>query len=218
MIGIAGLTFDVAVGRERSGYAATEAPDVSGTPFNPWVSITKANRSAIHAIDVHMPRMSYGSVEHSLQYLRPEDVGALVAYLRTTSPQTGGKAFNIAPAPVASSNASEPGRQPPQDELGRHIFAGGCANCHKYDGDGRQTVYPSLTGRRSASDPVGANVTEVTLNGAKYHIKDQTLFMPSFGAAHSDEKLAVVANYVIEHFGGKTGHVSPQYIAKERQE
>src|SRR6202043_3283837 len=104
------------------------------------------------------------AVEHSLQYLTPEDVSALVAYLRTTPPQTGGKAFNIAPAPVASSNVSEPGRQVPEDELGRHIFEGGCANCHKYDGDGRQTVYASLTGSRSASDPDGANVTQVILN------------------------------------------------------
>ena len=36
MIGIAGLTFAVAAGRERIAHAATEAPDVSGKPFNPW--------------------------------------------------------------------------------------------------------------------------------------------------------------------------------------
>ncbi|MGA7571763.1 MAG: hypothetical protein WCA80_13245, partial [Candidatus Aquilonibacter sp.] len=44
--------------------------------------------------------------ENSLQYLTPDDVSALVAYLRRTSAQTGGKAFNIAPAAVASSNAA----------------------------------------------------------------------------------------------------------------
>src|SRR6202043_724754 len=37
------------------------------------------------------------AVEDSLQYLTSEDVSALVAYLRTTSAQTGGKEFNIAP-------------------------------------------------------------------------------------------------------------------------
>ena len=39
MIGIAGLTFAVAAGREkiREAPAATEGADVSGTPFNPWV-------------------------------------------------------------------------------------------------------------------------------------------------------------------------------------
>jgi mono/diheme cytochrome c family protein len=158
------------------------------------------------------------AVEHSLQYLTPDDVSALVAYLRTTPAQTGGKAFNIAPAPVASSNASEPGRPGPQDELGRHIFEGGCENCHQYSGDGRQTIYASLTGSRSASDPDGANVTQVILNGAKYRIKDETVFMPPFGQAYSDAELAAVANYVIAHFGGKTGHVTPQDVSKQRQE
>jgi mono/diheme cytochrome c family protein len=163
------------------------------------------------------------AVEHSLQYLTSQDLSALVAYLRTTpaqtgDKQTGGTEFNIAQTPVASSNASAPGRQGPQDEPGRHIFEGGCANCHKYDGDGRQTVYASLIGSRSANDPEGANVTQVILKGAKYRIKGQTVFMPPFGQAYSDAELAAVANYVIAHFGGKTGHVEPQDIAKQRQE
>ena len=56
------------------------------------------------------------------------------------------------------------------------------------------------------------------LNGAKYRIKDQTIFMPPFGQAYSDAELAAVANYVIAHFGGTTGHVTPQGVAKQRQE
>ena len=39
MIGIAGLTFAVAIGPGRFAHAATEAAAVSGKPFNPWVSI-----------------------------------------------------------------------------------------------------------------------------------------------------------------------------------
>jgi isoquinoline 1-oxidoreductase subunit beta len=49
MIGIAGLTFGVAVGRERFAHAATEAPDVSGTPFNPWVSIAPGGEISVMA-------------------------------------------------------------------------------------------------------------------------------------------------------------------------
>src|ERR1700726_4511902 len=49
MIGIAGLTFAVAVGRERFAHAATEASDVSGTPFNPWVSIAPSGEISIMA-------------------------------------------------------------------------------------------------------------------------------------------------------------------------
>src|SRR5580704_13412069 len=49
MVGIAGLTFAVAVGPERSGTAATEAPEVSGTAFNPWVSIAPSGEISIMA-------------------------------------------------------------------------------------------------------------------------------------------------------------------------
>ena len=147
------------------------------------------------------------AVEHSLQYLTPQDIGALVAYLRTVPAQTGGYEVNAGPAP---------GAQEPQNELGRHVFEGGCANCHEYHGDGRQTVYASLVGSRSVADPDGANLTQIILNGAKYRIKDQNVFMPPFGPAYSDAELAAVANYVIAHFGGKAGRVTPEDVAKRR--
>jgi mono/diheme cytochrome c family protein len=68
------------------------------------------------------------------------------------------------------------------------------------------------------NDPDGANLTQILLHGAKYRIKDQNVFMPLFGAAYSDAELAAVANYVIGHFGGKTGRVTPEDVAKRRRE
>jgi mono/diheme cytochrome c family protein len=158
------------------------------------------------------------AVENSLEYLTSEDISALVAYLRTTSARTGGYEVNVAPTPVASPGATVSGPHEPQDELGRHIFEGTCANCHQYDGDGRQTVYASLRGSQSANDPDGVNIMQVILNGAKYRIKDQNVYMPQFGRAFSDAELAAVANYVIARFGGKAGRVTPEDVAKRRQD
>src|ERR1700731_3065598 len=62
MIGIAGLTFAVAVGRERFGLAATEAPAVSGTPFNPWVSIVPSGEISIMAPATEMGQGSLTSL------------------------------------------------------------------------------------------------------------------------------------------------------------
>jgi mono/diheme cytochrome c family protein len=42
--------------------------------------------------------------------------------------------------------------------------------------------------------------------------------MPPFGRAYSDAELAAVANYVIAHFGGKRGRVTPKDVAKRRRE
>jgi mono/diheme cytochrome c family protein len=149
------------------------------------------------------------AVENSLQYLTSEDISALVAYLRTVPAQTDDDDVSAAPASAA---------QELQDELGRHVFEGACLNCHQYNSDGRQTVYASLAGSRSLADPAGANVTQIMLNGAKYRIKGQNVYMPPFGQIYSDAELAAVANYVIEHFGGKTGRVTPENVAKQRRE
>ena len=62
MIGIAGLTFAVAVGHERIGYAATEAPDVSGTVFTPWVSIATSGEISIMAPATEMGNGSLTSL------------------------------------------------------------------------------------------------------------------------------------------------------------
>src|SRR6202046_3267352 len=62
MIGIAGLSFAVAVGREGFGYAATEAPDIAGTPFNPWVSIAPSGEISIMAPATEMGQGSLTSL------------------------------------------------------------------------------------------------------------------------------------------------------------
>jgi mono/diheme cytochrome c family protein len=40
--------------------------------------------------------------------------------------------------------------------------------------------------------------------------------MPSFAAAYSDEEIAAVSNYVIGHFGGKQGGVTPAMVGAAR--
>jgi isoquinoline 1-oxidoreductase beta subunit len=62
MIGIAGLTFAVAAGREKFGHAATEAPDIAGTPFNPWVGITPSGEISIMAPATEMGQGSLTSL------------------------------------------------------------------------------------------------------------------------------------------------------------
>src|SRR6201996_3754987 len=62
MIGIAGLTFAVATGPESFGQPATEAPDVSGTAFNPWVSIGSNGKISIMAPSTEMGNGSLTSL------------------------------------------------------------------------------------------------------------------------------------------------------------
>jgi mono/diheme cytochrome c family protein len=157
------------------------------------------------------------AVENSLQYLTSEDINALVAYLRTVGDQPGASEVDIA-APVTSSVVTTLDSQDAHDDLGRHVFEGACANCHQYDGDGRQSAYASLAGSRSVNDPDGTNVIQILLRGANYRIKDQTIYMPAFAAGYTNGELSAVANYVIAHFSGQVGRVTPRDIAKQRAE
>lgn len=147
------------------------------------------------------------AVSKSLQYLRPQDITALVSYLRTVKPQPG------EPRTAATSAAERTA-----DDPGSRIFEGACAGCHQLNGQGRETPYATLAGSQTASDPKGENLIQVLLSGASLQVKGGTIFMPSFASAYSDAELAALANYVIEHFGGKTGQVTVEDIRKGRSE
>jgi len=157
-------------------------------------------------------------VENSLQYLSPQDISALVSYLRAIPPQKSAYAVNNTKAPAVAAAARNPEMTDPQVELGRHIFADGCSNCHEYDGGGRQTPYASLTGSASVNDRAGANLSEIVLRGAQYRFKGKSVFMPPFGGLYSDAEIAAVADYVIRQFGGKAGGVTPAEVSKRRGE
>ena len=158
------------------------------------------------------------AVQDSLQFLKPGDIDALVAYLRSVPLQASPNGVSVASAYVPSSSPWVPLPATPMAEAGQRIFADGCSNCHEYDGNGRQTPYAALIGSAAVNDPAGASMTQVMLKGAMFHTKGQAFNMPPLGREYSDAELAAVENYVIGHFSGKTGHVTPQDVAKGRQE
>jgi mono/diheme cytochrome c family protein len=157
------------------------------------------------------------AVEHSLQFLTDEDVGSLITYLRSVPARKGHQPVSVDPNPVsvAASTEAAPGAET-ADAQGRHLFEGACASCHQWNGQGQQTPYASLVGTRGVNDARGANVTQAILQGAKMRIGGVDVFMPAFGQAYSDAEVSALANYVIGHFGGKLGTVTPAEVAKRR--
>jgi mono/diheme cytochrome c family protein len=160
------------------------------------------------------------AVAHSLQFLNPQDAAALVAYLRTIPAHEGKHpvAVDSAPPALASSTPMLPG----PDELkaesdGLKLFEGACASCHQWNGQGRETPYASLTGTRGVNDVDAINVTQVILQGTQYHVGNNEVFMPAFADGYSDTEVSALANYVVAHFGGKQGTVTPEEVAKRRQ-
>jgi mono/diheme cytochrome c family protein len=160
------------------------------------------------------------AVAHSLQFLSPQDAGALVAYLRTIPAQDGKQPVEVSPqtAALASSTPLLPGADElAADTQGLKLFEGACAGCHQWNGPGRETSYASLSGTRGVNDAAAVNVTEVILQGARYRVGDKEVYMPAFADAYSDTEISALANYVVAHFGGKQGTVTPAEVAKRRQ-
>lgn len=159
------------------------------------------------------------AVSHSLQFLKPEDVAALVTYLRTVPAREGKHRIEIdpAPAPVADSTVLTPGGSDlPNHAQGLKLFEGACASCHGWNGTGLESPYAALRGTRGVSDVKGTNVTQAILQGVKIRVGDNDVFMPAFGSAYSNTEVAALANYVIAHFGGKQGEVTPAAVAERR--
>jgi mono/diheme cytochrome c family protein len=159
------------------------------------------------------------AVAHSLQFLKLDDASALVTYLHTVPAREGKHPIDVdvRPASLAASTPVLPGEAELQAESqGLKLFEGACAGCHQWNGQGRQTPYASLEGTRSVNDRRATNVTQVILQGSKLRVGDTDVFMPPFGDAYSDAEVAALANYVIAHFGGKQGTVTPDEVAKRR--
>ncbi len=150
------------------------------------------------------------AVAHSLQYLDPSDIAALVNYLRSVPAQRSPQPVDVESAPPPRLAGDT------QHALGLALFEGACASCHAGDGSGRESPYAGLSSTRTVSDVSGANVTAIILQGAALVINGHDVYMPAFGRAYSNTEIAALANYVILEFGGKHGRVTPDDVASLR--
>ncbi|WP_106476434.1 c-type cytochrome [Phytohalomonas tamaricis] len=150
-------------------------------------------------------------VNHSLRFLTPEDINAMVVYLKSVEPQSEG----IKRPPLKQLEASVP--QQTDHPLGRKLFADTCVSCHSWDGNGRQTPYAALKGLRTVHDPEALNLIQILLDGDALHTANGNYVMPSFGEAYSNEELAELSNFVLEHFGEVEGQLDAKTVEERRQ-
>jgi mono/diheme cytochrome c family protein len=143
-------------------------------------------------------------LEDSLRYLTPEDIQAMVVYLRAIPAQRG------------DSQAGARAAEPSADARGRRLFAQGCTGCHLLNGEGRQSPWAGLRGARSARDASGVNVVQVLTLGSRIETSQGPMFMHSFAAGYSDDELASMGNFVIAQFGVRQGSITPGQVRAQR--
>ena len=196
-------------GAAAAGWKAYNITADARSGIGSWSDATLAEYlSTGHAADHGTASGNMGeAVDRSLSYLAPDDIQALVAYLRTvpavSSP--GEPAVRVSAAPDSHAQ----GMSAALDPLGKQVFEGACVSCHSWSGRSKLTPYATLTGARAVNDPTATNVAQIVISGMKRRSGGETVAMPAFGAAYSDVEIAAVANYVTGRFGSVASSVQP---------
>jgi mono/diheme cytochrome c family protein len=155
------------------------------------------------------------AVDESFSQLAPEDIRAIVAYLRSV-PGSASSDLPATLAPAAPDSHKE--GLAAAESRGKQVYEGACVSCHGWSGVSDINGYATLTGARAVNDPHGTNVAQIVLAGMKRSTPAGVTEMPGFGAAYSDSDIAAVANFVTTRFGSSASNLSAAEIAKMRRE
>ncbi|MBB2163364.1 c-type cytochrome [Gluconacetobacter sp. 1b LMG 1731] len=148
-------------------------------------------------------------VSHSLRFLTPEDVAAMVTYLRSLPARRSDETIGVVSPETLAQLA-------PIHSNGERLFAGACTGCHLTDGHGRQVDFAALWGARSLGEIDGRNLVRTMVEGGTLQTAHGAMVMPAFGPEYRNQDLADIANYAISHFGNREGHVTARDVAVAR--
>jgi mono/diheme cytochrome c family protein len=126
-------------------------------------------------------------VHENLRNISEEDVRAIIAYLKSTTPK-------------AEITASPPGNFD-LGVSGAALYLTHCSQCHQLDGEGVAGKIPALAKNGAVVAAGPENIIKAVLAGLG---ATQTYGpMPSFAAALDDKQIAAIANYVRNSWGNK---------------
>jgi mono/diheme cytochrome c family protein len=154
------------------------------------------------------------AVDNSFRYLVPDDINAVVAYLRSV-PAIASPDQPATPAPVAPASHRDGVMA---DARGKVVFEGACVSCHGWSGESLVSPLATLTGSAAVNDPSAVNVAQIVISGTRRSTPDGALSMPAFGNAYSDTEIAALVNYVTGRFGRSASRITPQEVAELRKQ
>jgi len=145
-------------------------------------------------------------VQNSLQWLEPQDIRAMVTYLRALPPKAATDVGVAAQLPESEADLA----------YGKSIYAGICANCHRTDGTGVNTPYQTLRGATTLSAGHAVNLLQVILAGSSLTTTAGETKMPSFARGYGDAEVASVANYAAKQLGGYHSGIGAADVHRQR--
>lgn len=153
------------------------------------------------------------AVDESFSQLAPEDMHAVVVYLRSVPAASSDLPATLAPAAPSSHKEGAMA-----DARGKEVFEGACASCHSWSGVSPILPFATLTGARAVNDPSATNVAQIVISGTRRKTPQGAVAMPAFGASYSNAEIAAVANYVTARFGSEGSGLAESDVAKLRRQ
>ncbi len=147
-------------------------------------------------------------VFHSLQYLRDDDIAAMVDYLRRLPRRT---ASTMAPVRAAVS---------PDDPFlarGATLYRTHCRDCHGDDGQGRPFAIPALAGNPLVTAASPNNAIQSVLFGGfapSTAGNPRPYGMPPYAHRLNDTELAAVLSYIRASWGNAAPAVAPAEVRR----
>lgn len=126
------------------------------------------------------------TITDSLSHMSDADLGAMAAYLQSTSATQS-----------VSSEQSSSGTATPV--VAADAYLSYCASCHQRDGKGIPGAIPGLAGNGSVKAKGPENVIEAVLGGVT--ASNGLAPMPALGQTMSDAEVAEAVNYVRSNWG-----------------
>lgn len=155
------------------------------------------------------------AVDQSFAAMAPEDIRALVVYLRSI-PAIASPDLPATLAPPAPASPKAGGAV--ADAMGKRVFEGACVSCHSWTGVSAISPYATIAGARAVNDRTAVNVAQIVISGTKRSTPLGILSMPNFGGIYSDVEIAAVTNYVTARFGSDPSKISAEDVAALRTE
>jgi mono/diheme cytochrome c family protein len=159
------------------------------------------------------------AVDESFSQMTPDDIHALVAFVRSVPPIASPNlpATLAPPAPASPKEGTKDGPVA-ANTLGKKIFAEACVSCHNWTGVSELTPFATIAGARAVNDPTATNVAQIVISGTRRHEPAGIVSMPAFGSIYSDTEIAAIANYVTARFGSEKSAVTENNVAALRKQ
>ena len=152
----------------------------------------------------------------STQYWDDADLLAVAAYLKSLSPAPGdGRALFKPDETALDSFRNGQAAQSP----GALIFLDSCSACHRLNGQGALTAFPSLSGNPLVQSRDPSSLIEVILAGARLpstQAAPSSLAMPGFAWRYDDADVATHATFVRSSWGNHAPVVTAGQVTDVR--